>query len=261
MKLGVFARTFGGTDLTVLSASRAAASRRFSILWLFRHWLASRDDAGNRPKVQDAGLGDVGIAAISATYNMPDPDPERLVAGRRAFQPSTRRRRPWEAIWSPSAATQYRTSGNITGQQRQAKLDRNVPRVRDHLRTCRPTRRADRCRTGTREHLSNAERAARLIDDFGGPIRIILDPANMIEKLPPKIIADHRSGFDLLGDLWFWRMQRQVCQRPGLPTVGSLIGLIFWGPGSHQFNGALVAHGISYRPRRGQLRRSSGKAG
>ena len=31
-----------------------------------------------------AGTG-IGIAAISATYNMTDPDPERLAAGQRAF--------------------------------------------------------------------------------------------------------------------------------------------------------------------------------
>ena len=89
MRVGVFAKTFEGDHpATVLAASRDAGfstvQYNMACSGLGSLPEAISEDAAREVREASAGTG-IGIAAISATYNMTDPDPERLAAGRRAF--------------------------------------------------------------------------------------------------------------------------------------------------------------------------------
>ena len=90
MRVGVFAKTFEGDHpATVLAASRDAGfgtvQYNMACSGLGSLPEAISEDAAREVREASAGTG-IGIAAISATYNMTDPDPERLAAGRRALR-------------------------------------------------------------------------------------------------------------------------------------------------------------------------------
>ena len=257
MKLGVFAKSFAGDDpLTVLSASRAAGFEavqyNMSCSGIGSLPEAIPDDAVQEIRHAARATG-VGIAAISATYNMTDPDPERLASGRRAFQ----------AICEKTSAMGSNLVTVCSGSKHPTDKWQHHPANDD------PQSWTDMCKefeiicAHATQHgvligvepepaniVSNADRAARLIADFpGSPIRIVLDPANMIEDVAPK--DHHRTidqAFDLLGDHLVLAHAKDRFANGQVAPAGR--GVVDW---THflgclaaiGFNGALVAHGMS----------------
>ena len=257
MKLGVFAKSFAGDDpLTVLSASRAAGFEavqyNLSCSGIGSLPEAIPDDAVQEIRHAARATG-VGIAAISATYNMTDPDPERLASGRRAFQ----------AICEKTPAMGSNLVTVCSGSKHPTDKWQHHPANDD------PQSWTDMCNEfeiiceHATQHgvligvepepaniVSNADRAASLIADFpGSPIRIVLDPANMIEDVAPE--DHHRTidqAFDLLGDHLVLAHAKDRFANGRVAPAGR--GVVDW---THflgclaaiGFNGALVAHGMS----------------
>ena len=257
MKLGVFAKSFAGDDpLTVLSASRAAGFEavqyNLSCSGIGSLPEAIPDDAVQEIRHAARATG-VGIAAISATYNMTDPDPERLASGRRAFQ----------AICEKTPAIGSNLVTVCSGSKHPTDKWQHHPANDD------PQSWTDMCKEfeiiceHATQHgvligvepepaniVSNADRAASLIADFpGSPIRIVLDPANMIEDVVPE--DHHRTidqAFDLLGDHLVLAHAKDRFANGQVAPAGR--GVVDW---THflgclaaiGFNGALVAHGMS----------------
>ena len=257
MKLGVFAKSFAGDDpLTVLSASRAAGFEavqyNMSCSGIGSLPEAIPDDAVQEIRHAARATG-VGIAAISATYNMTDPDPERLASGRRAFQ----------AICEKTPAMGSNLVTVCSGSKHPTDKWQHHPANDD------PQSWTDMCKefeiicAHATQHgvligvepepaniVSNADRAASLIADFpGSPIRIVLDPANMIEDVAPE--DHHRTidqAFDLLGDHLVLAHAKDRFANGQVAPAGR--GVVDW---THflgclaaiGFNGALVAHGMS----------------
>ena len=257
MKLGVFAKTFTGTDpLTVLSASRAAGFEAVQYN-LSCSGIGSLPEAIPDGAVQEirhaARATGVGIAAISATYNMTDPDPDSLAAGRRAFL----------AICETAGAIGSDLVTVCSGSRHPKDKWQHHPANDD------PQSWTDMCREfeiiceyatrhgvliGVEPEPANivrdAERAARLIADFaGGPIRIVLDPANIIDGVVPE---QHRRIIDqalgLLGDhLALAHAKDRHADGTVAPAGG---GTVDWAHflsslSATGFDGALVAHGMA----------------
>ena len=193
MHIGVFAKTFAGTDPnTVLAACRQAGfdcvqyNMACSGLGALPETIP-RDSAQQlTAAAQSCGIG---IAALSATYNMTDPDPARRCAGRTAFAAIAAFA---EAIGCPMLTV---CSGSLDPQDKWRRYPGNDD----------PASWTDMCRefeilcaiAETHDILigvepepanivSSAARAADLLASFAGsPIRIILDPANLIEEVTP----------------------------------------------------------------------------
>lgn len=257
MKLGVFAKTFAGTDpLTVLSASRAAGFEtvQYNMSCSGIGSLPETIDEATARQVQGAGReAGVGMAAISATYNMTDPDPERLASGRRAFQ----------AICDKTPAMGSNLVTVCSGSKHPQDKWHNHPANKDKQSWAEMCREFEIICTHAAQQgvligvepepaniVCNADRAASLIADFpGSPIRIVLDPANMIEDVAPE---DHRrtidQAFDLLGDHLVLAHAKDRFANGRVAPAGR--GVVDW---THflgclaaiGFNGALVAHGMS----------------
>lgn len=90
MQLGIFAKTFAGSDpATVLAAAREAGYDAVQYN-MACSGIGSLPTTIAAETVSAIGLAaaanHVGIAAVSATYNMIHPDPEKRAAGRRAFE-------------------------------------------------------------------------------------------------------------------------------------------------------------------------------
>ncbi|MEC9141340.1 MAG: TIM barrel protein, partial [Pseudomonadota bacterium] len=209
MKLGVFAKSFAGDDpLTILSASRAAGFEavqyNLSCSGIGSLPEAIPDDAVQEIRHAARATG-VGIAAISATYNMTDPDPDSLAAGRRAFL----------AICETAGSIGSNIVTVCSGSKHPTDKWQHYPANDD------PQSWTDMCKEfeiiceHATQHgvliavepepgnvVRDADRAARLFADFaGGPIRIVLDPANIIDGVAPeqqRRVID--QALDLLGD-------------------------------------------------------------
>ena len=256
MKLGVFAKTFEGADpLTVLSASRAAGFEavqyNMSCSGIGSLPEAVPDDIAR--KVRDAALETgTSIAAISATYNMTDPNPDRLAAGRRACL----------ALCETAGAIGSLLVTVCSGSRHPKDKWQHHPANDD------PQSWTDMCREfeiiceyatrhgvliGVEPEPANivrdAERAARLIADFaGGPIRIVLDPANIIDGVVPE---QHRrvinQALGLLGDHLALAHAKDRHADGTVAPAGE--GTVDWahflsGLSATGFDGALVAHGM-----------------
>ena len=257
MKLGVFAKTFAGTDpLTVLSASRAAGFETVQ-------YNMSCSGIGSLPeavpddiayKVRDAVLETgAGIAAISATYNMTDPDPDSLAAGRRAFL----------AICEQAGAIGSNLVTVCSGSKHPKDKWQHHPANDDPQSWTEMCREFESICEQATQHgvligvepepaniVRDADRAACLIADFaGGPIRIVLDPANIIDGVAPerhRRVIDH--ALDLLGDHLALAHAKDRHADGTVAPAGR--GTVDWarflsGLSATGFGGALVAHGMA----------------
>jgi sugar phosphate isomerase/epimerase len=209
MKIGIFAKTFAGQDpATVLAACREAGyqSCQYNMSCSGLGPLpevVGRDDA--EAVVVAAAATGIEIAALSATYNMTDPVEERRASGRRSFA----------ALAALARSMGARLLTVCSGSR-----DRD-DQWRHHPDNATPGAWADMCREfefliqhAEQHHIeigvepeqanvvSSAARARDLLREFsGGPIRIVLDPANLIEHAGPsrqQTIID--EALDLLGD-------------------------------------------------------------
>lgn len=257
MRLGVFAKTFDGEDpAIVLAACRNAGFEtvQYNMSCSGIGSLPERFPEGTAKQVHDAAqrIG-IGIAAVSATYNMTDPDRDRLLAGRRAFR----------AICDNAGAIGCNLVTVCSGSKH--------PRDKWHRHPSNgePQSWVEMCQefeticdhAAQRDLLigvepepanivSNADKAKQLIAEFpGSPIRIVLDPANILEEVAPQQqqrVIDH--ALERLGDHLILahakdRFPNGVVAPAGLGTVDwtyFLSGLVAVG-----FNGSLIAHGMT----------------
>jgi sugar phosphate isomerase/epimerase len=209
MKLGIFARTFAGaTPQEVLSSARRAGYEavqyNMACSGLSPLPLEISDETAEAVSIASVKTG-VAIAAVSATYNMIDPNLSKREEGRRSF--------------AAIAGSAHRIGTNLltvcTGScdphdpwryhpdNSGAKAWREMCKEFELLLAI-----ADKydVTLGVEPELANvvhsAQRARELIDAFGDQrIRIILDPANLFEVDSPqrrKLLVE--SAIALLGD-------------------------------------------------------------
>ncbi|KAB0680290.1 sugar phosphate isomerase/epimerase family protein [Aureimonas leprariae] len=189
MKLGIFAKTFEGeTPDAVLGAARAAGYEavQYNMACSGLGPLPTHvpDDAAEAI-ARAADAAGIEIAAVSATYNITHPDEAKRAEGRQAFEAI--------AAAAPRMGTRLVTvcSGSRDpDDQWRFHPDNDTPAAWDEMvaefRRIVPVAERHGVRIGVEPELANvvngAARARALLDLFpGGPIRIVLDPANLFE--------------------------------------------------------------------------------
>ena len=257
MQVGVFAKTFAGTDPhEVLSACRQAG---FDCVQYNTACSGLGPLPENIPETSAVQLAaaaratGIGIAALSATYNMTDPDPDRRLAGRAAFAALADFAM---AIDCPMLTV---CSGSLDAEDK----------WRHHPQNDAPESWTEMCREfeilcaiaearniliGVEPEptniVSSSARAADLLASFAGsPVRIILDPANLIEGIPP-----HRhqfaidEAFDRLGPMIALAHAKDRFADGTVAPAGR--GVVDWlhvlrGLATCGFNGPIIAHGMT----------------
>ena len=256
MTPGIFAKTFAGEDpLNVLAAARAAGFATVQYNWAcsglgaLPHMISDRQ----AQDVADASAATgVGIAAISATYNMIDPDPVKRAAGRASFAAIAARARALGTqiitVCSGSAdrADQWRhhpdNATPAAWAEMCAEFEILLPIVEQHGLII-----------GVEPELANvvssARKARRLLDTFKSRhIGIVLDAANLFEVEAPDsqrtVIAE---AIALLSDAIVMAHAKDRHADGRFATAGQ--GVIDWRHylgclHAHGFDGALVTHGL-----------------
>ena len=257
MQIGVFAKTFAGSDpMTVLMASRKAGFDcvQYNMACSGLDALPNEIQAEEAMQVSNAAQATgTTIAAISATYNMTDPDSGRRRAGRHAFN----------AIAAHASIMGSRILTVCSGS-----MDAN-DKWRRHSMNDDPASWNDMCRefeiicTIADTHnlmigvepepaniVSSVPRAADLLSQFpGSPIRIILDPANLIEGIAPdrhECIID--TAFERLGTMIVMAHAKDRFADGSVAPAGE--GVVDWshflgGLAACGFDGPLIAHGLT----------------
>ncbi|HEX7240696.1 MAG TPA: sugar phosphate isomerase/epimerase [Longimicrobiaceae bacterium] len=257
MRLGVFAKTFAGeTPLAVLSAAGASGFDcvQYNMACSGLGALPRRVPTEAAEAVRAAsGATGVGIAAVSATYNLIHPDRGAREAGRAAF----------EAI---AGATRGMGTGIVTvctgsldaeDQWRWHPGNDSADAWTEFLAEMRLlVTVAERSGVviGVEPEMANvvrdAARAREMLDAFpGAPIGIVLDPANLfedmdgfrdgavvdeaVEMLSDRIVMAHAKDRDAEG--------RFVAAGQGVLDFGRFVG----GLRRAGFDGAVVTHGLS----------------
>jgi len=257
MQVGVFAKTFDGDrPATVLAASRDAgfSTVQYNMACSGLGPLPGTisEEAAHEVREASAATG-IGIAALSATYNMTDPDAERLAAGRRAFiaicarAPEMGCRIVTVCSGSKHAHDKWRRHPSNDDPQSWTEMCREFEIICDH---------ADRhgvligVEPEPANIVSDAGRAADLLTGFaGGPIRIILDPANLIETVAPD--SQERTigeAIDRLGPMTVLAHAKDRHADGTVAPAGK--GVVDWpyflrGLRACGFDGPLIAHGMS----------------
>ncbi|MEO0547279.1 MAG: sugar phosphate isomerase/epimerase family protein [Pseudomonadota bacterium] len=257
MEIGVFAKTFAGEHPDAVFAQCRAAG--FSAV----QYNMACSGLGPLPtKIPDGAILEIGeaaqahqiqISAISATYNMIDPKAERRNAGRAAFAQIAQ----CAADLGVSLLTVCTGSMDVENQWR-AHPDNSNPASWDEM--CREfdlllevANRHD-VLIGVEPEPANvvscATKAARLLDRFSSErIRIVFDPANLVEQMP---FSRHRETIDgalqLLGPSialvhakdWFDDGRVAPAGKGVLDWEHILSGLV-----GMKFSGPLIAHGMA----------------
>ena len=209
MRLGIFAKTFAGSDPgTVMAAARAAGfdavqyNMACSGLAAMPDSLSDEEAAAVAAAARAAG---VAVAAVSGTYNMIHPDPALRAAGLRRLGLLIDR-----AAAMGTGMVTLCTGTRDSADQWRHHPDNSTPAAwRDLLeemgKACALAE-ARGVRLGVEPELANvvdgARAARRLIDALASPaIAIVLDPANLFEVAGA---AERRrlveEAVDLLGD-------------------------------------------------------------
>jgi len=257
MQVGVFAKSFDGDHpATVLAASRDASfstvQYNMACSGLGALPVTISEDAAREVREASAGTG-VGIAAISATYNMTDSDPERLAAGRRAFITICERAPDMGChivtvcSGSKHAHDKWRRHPLNSDPQSWTEMCREFDVICDH---------ADRhgvligVEPEPANIVSDAGRAADLLAAFpGSPIRMVLDPANLIEDVAPDSHERTIDGaLDRLGPMTVLAHAKDRHADGAVAPAGE--GVVDWphflrGLKACGFDGPLIAHGMS----------------
>ena len=257
MQIGVFAKTFDGDDpATVLAASRdagfSAVQYNMACSGLGSLPETISEDAAREVREASASTG-IDIAAISATYNMTDPDPERLAAGRRAFIAICERAHDIGChiltVCSGSKHAHDKWCRHPSNNEPQSwnEMCREFDIICDH---------ADRhgvligVEPEPANIVSSVGRAADLLAAFpGGPIRFVIDPANLIEDVAPD--SHERTIDEALDRLGPMTVLAHAKDRHADGTVAPAgDGVVDWshflrGLKAYGIDGPLIAHGMS----------------
>lgn len=257
MQIGVFARTFpGDAPHAIFAACRDAGFHavQYNMACSGLDSLPPAIPAITARQVGSAAV-ETGIhmAAVSATYNMTDPDPDQRQAGRRAFASIAAGAADMGANmltvcsgsmdphdkWRRHAANDAAQSW--TEMCREFEIICELAEQHDILIGVEPE---------PANIVSSAPRAARLLTEFpGSRLRIILDAANILEDVPPEY---HRRTIDraleLLGPAIALAHAKDRHEDGSVAPAGS--GIIDWhhvlgGLSGIGFTGPLIAHGMS----------------
>ncbi len=266
MKLGIFAKTFEGTDPgavlnAVAKAGFAAAQYNMACSGLAAMPDAI-DEAQARAVADAAGAAGVEIVAVSGTYNMIHPDPAVRDAGHRRLAVLAER----------SHALSTRLITLCTGtrdalDQWKEHPDNDTPDAwRDLVKAMETAVGiADRydIDLGIEPELANvvnsAEKARRLIDEMQSPrVKIVLDPANLFEKAT--LAEQHdtvSSAIDLLADRIVMAHAKDRNPDGSFATAGK--GVLDYAHylgrlKSIGFTGSLVTHGLAASEAEGAAR-------
>ena len=257
MKLGIFAKTFEGTDPHTVLKSVAEAGFTCAQYNMACSGLASMPDAISHEEalaVADAARQNgVEIVAVSGTYNMIHPDPDMRQAGHRRLAILAER----------CAAMSTRLITMCTGtrdhvDQWKEHPDNDTPEAWRDLLDAMATAIdiADRYDVdlGIEPELANvinsAGKARRLIDELQSPrIKIVLDPANLFEvetrEEQRTIVA---SAIDMLADRIVMAHAKDRTKDGGFTTAGKgVLDYPFYlrKLGEAGFAGSLITHGLS----------------
>lgn len=257
MRLGIFAKTFPGSDpLTVL---RAAAGAGYAAVQynMACSGLPSMPDAipGDAARAVAAASRATGVAvpAVSGTYNMIHPDPGVRAEGMRR-------------LVGIIAAAPAMGAGMVTlctgtrdpDDQWRAHPDNGAPEAWADLlaEMGKAAALAEACgvRLGIEPELANvidsAAQARRLIDTLQSPaLRIVLDPANLAEVVTPRERRDIVArAVDLLADRIAMAHAKDRAADGGFATAGQ--GVVDFPHflarlRAAGFDGDLVTHGLS----------------
>ncbi|WP_062119903.1 sugar phosphate isomerase/epimerase family protein [Aureimonas sp. AU40] len=256
MRLGIFAKTFPGTDPHVVLASVREAGFSAAQYNMACSGLPAMPDAVSPTEAERvasaARAAGVGLVALSGTYNMIHPDPARREEGHRRL----------EALAAAAPALGTRLVTLCTGtrdpdDQWRGHADNGSPEAwRDLLRsmeTALAIAERHEIDLGIEPELANvvdgAAKARRLIDELGSPrLRIVLDPANLFEiasaEEQRRLVSE---AVDLLGDRI--AMGHAKDRAPDGAFVAAGKGVLDYPHylrclGAIGFRGALVTHGL-----------------
>jgi len=257
MQLGIFAKTFAGvTPMTVLEAARDAGYDSV------QYNMACSGIGSLPPEVPDAASGavrsasqdtGVGIAALSATYNMIHPDLDKRAAGRASFT----------AIAAQAHTMGTRLMTLCTGSADAQDQWRDHPENRSaaswntmmsEFEALIAIAERHDLLLGVEPELANvidsAEAALRLIREAQSDrIRIVLDPANLCEVAAPeerrRITA---KAIDLLGGHIVMAHAKDRHADGSFATAGT--GVVDFADFIYRlkaagFDGPLVTHGLA----------------
>lgn len=256
MKLGIFAKTFAGdTPEALLKAARGAgyAAVQYNMACSGLGSLpAAIPDAAAEAVAAAAAANGVEIAAISATYNMTDPDLAKRAAGRASLI----------AIAGAAGRMGGRLVTVCTGSKDPADQWRHHPdndteaawaEMVEEFRAIVPVAERHDLLIGVEPELANVvsspEKARRLLDLFpGGPIRIVFDAANLFEQADAeRATAIIEAAADLLGPDIALAHAKDRHANGDFATAGQ--GVIDWTRylGALRragYGGALITHGL-----------------
>jgi sugar phosphate isomerase/epimerase len=257
MKLGIFAKTFDGSDPeTVLKAVAAAGftCAQYNMACSGLPSMPEDISAAQARAVSDAAnVAGVDVVAVSGTYNMIHPDRAIRAAGHRKLEVIARH---CGGMSTPLITLCTGTRDPV--DQWKEHSDNDTPEAwRDLLEAMETAVGiADRYGVdlGIEPELANvvnsAEKARRLIDEIGSPrIKVVLDPANLFEVASLEEQRNLVSGaIDLLADRIVMAHAKDRNPDGSFATAGK--GVLDY---SHYlgrlkaigFNGSLITHGLS----------------
>lgn len=257
MRVGIFAKTFAGTDPQTVLAAAAAAGYRAVQYNMACSGLPSMPDAvpeGIAAAIRDAveRTGVVAVA-VSATYNMIHPDRAVRTRGHASLERIAAVARD---VGSPLLT--LCTGTRDPADQWRHHADNQTPEAWADLRESMATALAIADRYGVdlgiEPELANvidsALKARRLIDELGSPrLKIVLDPANLFEVEPAdrqrEIVA---QAVVLLADRIAMAHAKDRAADGAFATAGKgVLDYPFYLRALRDagFDGDLVAHGLS----------------
>jgi sugar phosphate isomerase/epimerase len=257
MRLGIFAKTFAGSDpLTVLAAAKAAgfASVQYNMAC---SGLQAMPDALTQAQTaavaQASAETGVALAAVSGTYNMIHPDPAVRATGLRRL-----------AVLIDNAAAMGTNMVTLcTGtrdplDQWRHHPDNATPEawrdLLDEMAKACTFAEAKGVKLGIEPELANvidgAKSARALIDRLQSPaLAVVLDPANLFEVTPLPQQRDLLSqAIDLLADRIVMAHAKDRDSKGGFATAGQgVIDFPFFLSRLRAagFDGDLVTHGLT----------------
>jgi sugar phosphate isomerase/epimerase len=257
MRLGIFAKTFAGSDpLTVLQAARQAGFSSVQYNMACSGLPAMPDaltDAQAAAVAQASAATGVAIAAVSGTYNMIHPDPAVRAAGLRRLRVLI----DHAAAMGTGMVTLCTGTRDAQDQWRHHPDNQTPEAWRDLLdemaKACALAEPAG-VKLGIEPELANvidgATRARALIDSLQSPaLAIVLDPANLFEVEPLDRQRDILSqAVDLLADRIVMAHAKDRDPSGGFATAGK--GVVDFPHFLKRlraagFDGDLITHGLT----------------
>ena len=257
MRLGVFARTFRGSDPETVLAAVAASGYSSAQYNMSCSGLASMPDSIERrqaSRVADASVRTgVAIAAVSGTYNMIHPEPQVRADGLRRLEVLAARC----ADLSTGLITLCTGTRDPVDQWKRHP-DNDTAAAWSDLRAAMETALSIADRHGvdlgiepeTGNVVSSAGKARRLIDEMKSPrLHVVIDPANLFDVAT---IAEQRdlvtAAIDLLADRIVLAHAKD--RRPDGSVTAAGRGILDFDHYFEQlrrirFTGSVVAHGLS----------------